>query len=116
MGSFRVQLQVGKPGNGHTETVDALVDTGATFSMIPASMLQRLGIEPDETRLFRIASNEIVEYMTGDAIFWANGRRSSGRVVFGPENHYVMGATTLELLQLMVDPIHQRLIEVEALV
>lgn len=116
MGSFKVQLQVGNPRNGISETVDALVNTGATFSILPASMLQRLGIEADEPRPFRTASGEIIEYMTGDAIFRANGRRSSGRVVFGPENHYVMGATTLELLQLMVDPVHQRLIEVEALV
>ena len=117
MGSFRVQMQVGKSGsNGDTETVEALVDTGATYSMLPASMLQRLGIEPDDPRLFRIASGEIVEYMTGDALFLVEGRRSSGRVIFGPENHYIMGATTLELLQLIVDPIHRRLVGVEALV
>ena len=115
MGCFSVQIQVGKPGSELTETVEALVDTGATFPMIPASMLQRLGIEPDESRLFRIGTGEIVEYMTGDAFFIAEGRRSSGRVVFGPENHYVMGATTLELLQLVVDPVHQRLVGVEAL-
>lgn len=115
MGSFHAQLQVGKPNNGPTETVSALVDTGATFSMIPASMLQRLGIEPNEPRLFRISTGEIVEYMTGDAFFLAQGRKSSGKVVFGPENHYVMGATTLESLQLIVDPVHQRLVEVEAL-
>ena len=115
MGSFQVQMQVGKPGNGATETVAALVDTGATFSMLPASMLQRLGIEPDEPRLFRNRTGEIVEYMTGNARFMAEGRSSSGKVVFGPENHYVMGATTLELLQLVVDPVHQRLVEVEAL-
>ena len=115
MGSFKVQLKVGNPRNGISETVDALVNTGATFSILPASMLLRLGIEPDEPRPFRTASGEIVEYMTGDAIFRVNGHRSPGRVVFGPENHYVMGSTTLESLLLKADPVHQRLIPTEGL-
>ena len=115
MGTFRVRLQVGNPRNGISETVDALVNTGATFSILPASMLQRLGIEPDEPRPFRIASGEIIEYMTGDAIFRVNGHSTPGRVVFGPENHYAMGSTTLESLLLKVDPVHQRLIPTEGL-
>ena len=115
MGSFRVRLQVGNPQTGISETVDALVNTGATFSILPVSMLQRLGIEADEPRTFRIASGEIIEYMTGDAIFRVNGHRTPGRVVFGPENHYAMGSTTLESLLLKVDPVHQRLIPTEGL-
>ena len=74
MDGFRVQMQVGKiGGDGIIETVAALVDDGVTFATLPASMLQRLGIKPDEPRLFRIASGEIVEYMTGDAFFRAEG-------------------------------------------
>lgn len=115
MGSFQVQMQVGKDEDDTTETVAALVDTGATFSMLPESMLQRLGVRPHEPRLFRIATGEIIEYVTGNAFFRAEGRSSVAKVVFGPENHYVMGATTLESLQLVVDPVHQRLISVEAL-
>ena len=67
MGIFRVPLHVGNPGNGHSETVQALVDTGATFSMMPASLLQRLGIEAVRSATFRIASGETVDYPTGVA-------------------------------------------------
>ena len=116
MDGFRVQMQVEKiGGDGTTETVAALVDAGVTFATLPASMLQRLGIEPNEPRLFRIASGEIVEYMTGDAFFRAEGRSSACKVVFGPENHYVMGMTTLGSLQLEVDQVQQRLVSVEGL-
>ncbi len=117
MGSFRVPLQVGKPANGHsegdspTETVIALVDTGATFSMIPASILGRLGVEADDTVLFRIATAEIVEYPVGEASFSAEGRRRrTSPVIFGPENHYIMGAMAMESLLLTVDPINECLV------
>ncbi len=117
MGSFRVPLQVGKPVNGQeedrvvTETVSALVDTGATFSMLPASILERLGIAPDDTVLVRIATHEIVEFPVGEASLSAAGRRRrTSPVIFGPENHYIMGATALESLLLTVDPVNESLV------
>ncbi len=113
MGTFRVPLQVGNPANGLTETVEALVDTGATFSMMPSSLLTALGIEPNRTRTFRIASGERIEYQTGMAVFTVEGYSGDARVIFGPEDQYLMGATTLEDLLLSVDPVHQRLIPVE---
>ena len=116
MGGFRVQMQVGKiGGDGTTETVAALVDTGVTFATLPASLLHRLGIKANEPRLFRNASGEIVECMTGDAFFQVEGRSSAAKVVFGPENHYVMGMTTLGSLQLDVDPVNRRLVSVAGL-
>ena len=113
MGTFRVPLQIGNPENGVTETVDALVDTGATFSMIPVSMLKRMGVQPDATLPFRIATREVVDYPTGEIPLGTQGRRRTCPVIFGPENHYIMGATAMELLLLTVDPIHQRLVPVE---
>jgi predicted aspartyl protease len=113
MGIFRVPLHVGNPGNGHSETVQALVDTGATFSMMPASLLQRLGIEAVRSATFRIASGETVDYPTGVASFSVEGLSGVARVIFGPEDQYLMGATTLEDLMLTVDPVGHRLVPVE---
>jgi predicted aspartyl protease len=117
MGSFRVPLEVGKPVNGEgrenaaTESVTALVDTGATFSMIPASVLERLGIVADDTVLVRIATHDVVEFPVGEASFSAEGRRRrTSPVIFGPENHYIMGAMALESLLLTVDPVNERLV------
>lgn len=114
MGSFRVPLQISNPNNGHTETVNALVDTGATFSMIPASMLKRMGVQPIARAPFVIASREVIEYETGEAALAAEGRRRTCPVIFGPENHYVMGATALEFMLLAVDPKNERLVPGEA--
>lgn len=43
------------------------------------------------------------------------GRNPVARVAFGPEGQYMMRATTLEDLALVVDPVDQRLIEQEDL-
>ena len=110
MGSFRVPIEVGGLNSKHTKTVDALVDTGATFSMIPASMLRRMGIEPDATLPFRIATGEIVEYATGGASLPAEGRRRNCRVIVGPEDYYIMGSTSLGKMLLAVDPMDQCLV------
>ena len=115
MGTFSVDLWVGNLFADAGATVSALVDTGATNTMLPASLLHELGIEPVETRFARVADGRRVELQTAWARFSARGRNAVARVAFGPEGQYLMGATTLEDLALVVDPLGQRLIEQEGL-
>ena len=115
MGTFRVEVTLGNPDTDARETVDALVDTGATFSVMPASLLQRLGIQPTRTRRLRLADGRIEEWQTGMAFFEVDGMDGEARVVFGPENIFLLGATTLEDLSFIVDPINKRLIVEDAL-
>ena len=110
MGTFSVQLTVGNPSFATRETVDALVDTGATFSVMPSSLLRRLGIEPTRTRRLRLANGQVEERQTGLAFFEVDGIDGEAMVVFGPENLYLLGATTLEVLLLVVDPINKQLV------
>jgi predicted aspartyl protease len=110
MGTFRVELTVGNPGTAARETVEDLVDTGATFSVMPASLLRRLGIAATRSRRLRLASSQVEERQTGMAFFQIDGIDGEAMVVFGPENIYLLGATTLETLLLIVDPINQQLI------
>ena len=83
--------------------------------MAPASLLRDLGLEPTRTVRFRIADGATVEYPTAVAEFSAEGRDGFGRVIFGPEGQYLLGATTLEDLLLVPDPINKRLVPTEAL-
>ena len=115
MGTFSVDLWVGNIFNDAGATVRALVDTGATHSMIPGSELRRLGIAPVETRISRIADGSRMELQTAWARFAAAGRNAVARVSFGPEGVYLIGATTLEDMGLAVDPVEQRLIVQEDL-
>ena len=115
MGTFNVDLWVCSLFAEEGATVSALVDTGATNTMLPASLLHELGIEPVETRFARVADGRRVELQTAWARFSVQGRNAVARVAFGPEGQYLMGATTLEDLALVVDPVDQRLIEQEDL-
>ena len=110
MGTFNVELRIGAADFSAWETVNALIDTGATCSMAPASLLRRLGIEPAERVEFELAGGNVVEYETGWAAFATADRVGRARVIFGPDGEYLMGATTLEDLALMVDPVNYRLV------
>ena len=110
MGTFTVQATVGNLDAAEQEQVEALVDTGSTFSALPASLLRRLGIAPTLTRRLRRANGQIEEYQAGTAFFTVNGRDGVAMVVFGPEDVYLLGATTLESLLFAVDPVNKRLI------
>lgn len=115
MGAFSVDLWVGDLFSDAGTTVSALVDTGATNSMLPSGLLRQLGIGPVETRFARVARGRRVELQTAWARFAVQGRNAVARVAFGPDGQYLLGATTLEDLALVVDPVDQRLIEQETL-
>ena len=115
MGTFSVNLLVGNLFTGAGANVEALVDTEATHSMIPGSLLRDLRIDPVETRLSGIADGSRIELQTAWARFGAEGRNAVARVSFGLEDTYLMGATTLEDMGLAIDPAGQRLIVQEDL-
>ena len=85
METFRVNLWVGNLFTDSGTSVEALVDTGATHSMIPGSLLSDLGIDPEETRYSRIADGSRIELQTAWARFSAEGRNAVVRVSFGPD-------------------------------
>ncbi|MCY4110168.1 MAG: hypothetical protein OXG11_14235 [Chloroflexi bacterium] len=43
MGTFSIELQVGDPLGSRFETVEAIVDLGATYTVLPACLLERWG-------------------------------------------------------------------------
>ena len=110
MGTFNVAVTISPADFSAGATITALVDTGSTCSMAPARLLRQLGIAPAQTIEFETADGEIVAYPTGWAGFSAEGRRGCARVIFGPEDEYILGATALEDLALMVDPVNYRLV------
>ena len=116
MGTFTVPLGVADLQGQQFIELDALVDTGATYTSIPEDVLERLGVEVRETRPFELADDRVVEYPVGYATMRVDDREVIALVVFGPPGTTpLLGATTLETAGLGVDPINQRLIPVTAL-
>ncbi|MCI0438632.1 MAG: DUF433 domain-containing protein [Chloroflexi bacterium] len=115
MGTFNVKLQIGDPQGRQFEEVDALVDTGASFTTVSASLLRRLGVEPRRRVRFRLANNAVEERDVGVTTVRYDGHESVTSVVFGEEGRFLFGALTLEDMLLTVDPIRKRLVPVEGL-
>ena len=116
MTTFTVPLQIGDLAATRCENVDAVVDTGSTFTAVPREILQRLGIQPARRERFRIASGEVVENYVGDAIVRLAGKQGTTPVIFNePGEPVLLGAVTLEAFLLAVDPVHETLVPVEGL-
>ena len=116
MGTFTVPVEVGSPSGGQFIQVEALVDTGSTYTVISRDVLDRLGIESIETVPFELGDNRIVEYEVGEARVRLDGRERTTLVVFGAEGASpLLGATTLQLFNLAADATRERLVTVPAL-
>lgn len=116
MGCFRYPIEIGDPAGQRFTRMNALVDTGASYTLAPASLLARLGVEPIETALFDLADGSQTELDIGETRIRINGRQATSIVVFGDEDASpLLGAYALEGLRLGVDPLAERLIDVHAL-
>ena len=114
MGAFRVGITVSNREGTTSRDVDALVDMGAFFSLLPSPVLNELGITPTQTRTFNVADGRRLEMPVGEAMVAYNGEQVSTYVVFGPDNaRPLLGAYTLEALALQVDPLKGELIQAE---
>ena len=77
--------------------------------MLPASFLANLRIQPKEQQHFTIADGSEVLFGYGMARIAIDDREWPCPVIFGPEDQYLLGATTLEIFGLAVDPVGSRL-------
>ena len=92
------------------------METDGTYTVLAREALVRLGIQVIETVSFELADDRIVEYEVGEARVRLDGRERTTLVVFGPEGAApLLGATTLQLFNLAVDPTRERLVAAPAL-
>jgi Predicted aspartyl protease len=117
MGVFKVNAWVWNPSAPEKKVLlELLVDTGATYTVLPESLLKSLGVKPFRVARLRLADNRIVEKSLGEVGIEVEGHRASATpVVFGEEEVYLLGSVTMEQLGLAPDPIAKRLKPVEAL-
>ena len=110
MGLFEVEVGVGRMGAAELSPVTALVDTGAAHSVMPDSILSQHNISPLEYRPFTIADGSEIECGYGMALFGIDRREFPCPVIFGAEGQVLLGATTLQIFNLKVDPVEERLV------
>ena len=116
MVTFNVNLEIGDSKGEVWETVDALVDTGSTYTWIPRQLLERLDVSPQFQREFETADGRIVERDLAIAMVRWDGETMPTLVVFGGATDAVLlGAYTLEGFALAPDPVNRRLVRVRGL-
>ena len=117
MGFIHIDVDVANPANPDvSESVRVLVDTGATLSILPEDMLDRLGIRRIQKRRLRGFGGTVTRDI-GIAAMSYDGAESGVTVVFGAMGDPpIMGVTALETLGFEVDPVNGRLNRVDMLV
>lgn len=101
---------ISNPQNGRSTDHRMLVDSGATYSVVPAETLKRLHIKPIDKQKFILGNSQEVVYPVGEARFTVMGKQRTAPVIFGAQDAWVIGATTLENMGFVLDPINRRLL------
>ncbi len=111
VGLTHVDLDIGRPPNPESwQMVRCLVDSGAIYSVIPAAVLESLGIAPVGINEFEMADGSVIRRRVGMAAFRYEGRIGGADVVFGEEgDSNLLGAFTLEALGLALDSLRREL-------
>ena len=113
MGLLRTDVEIESPlREGDRRLLrDVVVDTEAALSWAPAATLESLGIGRRKTIRFQQADGSILERSVGFAIVHAGGTFTNDEVVFGePGDLVLLGARSLEGLNLKVDLVAKRLV------
>ena len=111
MGLTVLTIEVANPASPKiTEKLEFLVDSGAIYSVVPATILRKLGIKPLVTEEFRLADGSKIYRKKGVAVFKYGKRIGGADVIFGEEgDSLLLGAFTLEALGLALDPLRRSL-------
>ena len=91
--------------------IDLLVDTGATYSLLPPEVVARLDLQTPDAEQAILANGASVIYRIGEVRIRI-GRRERTTVFYAgpPGSVALLGAVALEQFGLAVDPRYQRLI------
>ena len=116
MGRLEITVELANQERGSFEPLEFLVDTGATFTKVPASMLERLGVAVERTAESELANGETVTRNIGIAAIWLQGQEFLTPVVFGGQGEKpLLGVIALEHALLAVDPVEGRLVSTRLL-
>ena len=105
MATFLVEIQIGNPSAQRWITLEALVDTGASTTSVPGSLLRELGVTPLTQNNFRFAQGEVRAMDIGQTWIRVENAQFITQVIFNEEGTTpLLGALALEGAYMAVDP------------
>jgi len=111
MGHVWVKVKIGDPNKEKIIEVDALVDTGATLTVIPRKLANELNLKPTGKAIVETGTGRMELERTR---IWIEieGREEVMPVLISDIiDKVLVGVTTLEILGLQVDPLTGKLKE-----
>lgn len=95
----------------NTRTLDFIVDSGAISAVVPAAILDELGIKPYAVQEFRLRDGSTLRRKKGGAMFRYGDAVGGSDVIFGePGDEQLLGALTLGSLGLGLNPLTRELV------
>ena len=113
MGTFFTHCRLENPADrARSVAVEKLlVDSGSECTWAPATLLERIGVVREKGDTFVLASGQEITRSVGFAVVHLNERFTVDEVVFAePGDLLLLGARTLEGLNLTVDSARRRLV------
>src|SRR6185436_16474440 len=110
MGVFRTTIEIQNLDRlrAPRSLPDTLVDTGSEYTWIPRDVLEGLKITVERTLGFIVADGRRIDRDIGYALIRAGGSEAPELVVFAESaDMSLLGAHTLEGLNLKVDPVRK---------
>ncbi len=110
MGITYVEASVTGP-KGATAPVSMLVDSGATYSLLPDKVWRAIGLEPKRSMSFRLADGTTMERKLSDCTIDVLAGSTPTPVILGEpdDDEALLGWVTLEELGLVLDPFRREL-------
>ena len=114
MSTFSVRAIIANPVRPQLRLgVELLVDTGATYTLLPGELVRQLGLATPWRRTATLSSGEDVTYPMGQVLMRLNGEEMATVFLAGPPGcQGLIGAVTLEEFALVANPVRQRLVPV----
>jgi clan AA aspartic protease len=93
-------------GPAGQRSVKFLVDSGATYSLLPHDVCEALGLQPKRTLRFTLADGTEIERQVSECRVTIAGQEGYTPVILGEpgDDTPLLGAVTLEILGLVFDP------------
>lgn len=92
------------------ENVRFLVDSGATYSLLPKVVWEAIGLKPKRKLLFTLADGTTVEREVSEAFVVFPEGEAHTPVILGEEgDEALLGVVTLEILGLVFNPFNRTL-------
>ena len=114
VGTFNADFVIWNRDRTQSLALNGVVDTGASYTLVPAEILDEMGIERVQTRVFSLADGSKLELPLGWVEMELEGETDHVHIVFGVDSEKILiGAMTLEIFALAADAKYRRLIPAE---